>query len=63
MKVSFIVPVYNTEHQILWICINSILHCLQDQHELILIDDASTSPETLEFLKQMCLLSQHFRSS
>ena len=50
MKVSFIVPVYNTEHQILWICINSILHCLRDQHELILVDDASTSPDTLEFL-------------
>ena len=50
MKVSFIVPVYNTAHQILWICINSILHSLQDQHELILIDDASTSPDTLEFL-------------
>jgi GT2 family glycosyltransferase len=52
MKISFIVPVYNTDPQILRICINSILHCLQDQHELILIDDASTTSETLEFLSR-----------
>jgi GT2 family glycosyltransferase len=52
MQVSFIIPVYNTEYQILKICINSILHCLKAQHELILIDDASSSLTTTEFLKR-----------
>jgi GT2 family glycosyltransferase len=52
MQVSFIIPVYNTDYQILKICINSILHCLQGRHELILIDDASSSLATIEFLKR-----------
>ena len=52
MKVSFIVPIYNAEYRILRICVNSILHCLQDKHELILIDDASPSSQTIEFLSR-----------
>jgi len=50
MKVTFVVPVFNTHHKLLQICVNSILHTVADQHELILIDDASTNPKTLEFL-------------
>ena len=52
MQISFIVPVYNTDYKILRVCINSILHCLQDRHELILVDDASSSSATTEFLEK-----------
>jgi GT2 family glycosyltransferase len=59
MQVSFIIPVYNTDYQILKICVNSVLHCLQAKHQLILIDDASSSPGTTEFLER-CNVNTNF---
>ncbi len=50
-RVSFVVPVYNTEKKILTDCIESVLN--QDYHnvELVLVDDASTMKETTDTLK------------
>ena len=50
MNISFVVPVYNTNYQILRVCINSILNFLDKENELIIVDDASNSPETIAFL-------------
>jgi len=58
LKVSFLVPVYNTNGTLLRICVNSILHALSDYHELVLIDDASENAETLEVLEKCNHLSK-----
>ena len=50
MNVTFVVPVFNTDHRILRICINSILHAAADGHEIVIIDDGSTNSNTLDFL-------------
>ena len=52
MKVSFVVPVFNTNHRILQICINSILHSIIGRHELIIVDDGSTNNETIGFVER-----------
>mgnify|MGYP003309374199 FL=1 len=52
MKVSFVVPIFNTNHRILQICINSILHSVIGRHELIIVDDGSTDSETIRFLER-----------
>lgn len=57
MKVTFVVPVFNTDYRILRICINSILHAAANQHEVVIIDDASTNAETIDFLSR-CEQSQ-----
>jgi GT2 family glycosyltransferase len=59
MNISFVVPVHNTNYEILRVCVNSILHCLQDRHELILVDDASSATGTIEFLRK-CASSPDF---
>ena len=51
-QVSFLVPVYDTDPLLLRICVNSILHVLNDRHELILIDDASRNSGTLKMLEK-----------
>ena len=53
MQVSFVVPVYNTEYRLLAICINSILDFMArtgNVHQLVIVDDASSSSATREFL-------------
>ena len=58
MKVSFLVPVYNTDAYLLRICVNSILHAVSDRHELVLIDDASDNDETLAMLEEVSTFSR-----
>lgn len=53
MNVSFLLPVYNTEKTLLRICINSILHALGDDHELVVVNDASETEETLDQLEKL----------
>jgi glycosyltransferase involved in cell wall biosynthesis len=52
MKVTFVVPVFNTDYRILRICINSILHAANNKHDVVIIDDGSTNIETIEFLSR-----------
>jgi GT2 family glycosyltransferase len=59
MKVSFLVPVYNTDAYLLKICVNSIFHAVSDCHELVLIDDATDNDETLAMLEKFRCLSQY----
>ena len=53
MNVSFLLPVYNTEKTLLRICINSILHALGDDHEMVVVNDASETEETLDQLEKL----------
>ena len=53
MNVSFLLPVFNTDKTLLRICINSILHALGNEHELILVNDDSTNSETLDQLEKL----------
>jgi len=43
MRTSFLIPVYNTDVDVLRLCINSVLKAACGQHEVIVIDDSSTS--------------------
>ncbi len=58
MNVSFLLPVYNTDKILLRICINSILHTLEDKHELIVVNDASEKEETLDQLEKLRQLTK-----
>ena len=59
MNVTFVVPVFNTDHRILRICINSILHSAGGEHEIVIIDDGSTNPKTLDFLERCKVNNQY----
>ena len=50
MRISFLVPVYDTDVRVLRLCINSVLKAATDQHEVIVIDDGSQRAETRDFL-------------
>lgn len=50
MRVSFIIPVYNTQSNLLKLCVNSVLKSAEANHEVIIVDDASNSEDTLKFL-------------
>ena len=52
MRTSFLIPVYNTELAILRTCINSVLKAAGDEHEVVVVDDASDRAETQEFLSR-----------
>jgi GT2 family glycosyltransferase len=56
-KVSFLVPVYNTDPLLLRICVNSILHVLGEKNQLILVDDGSDNTDTLGVLEKCRTLS------
>ena len=56
MRTSFLIPVYNTELAILRLCINSVLKAAGDEHEVVVVDDASDRGETREFLSR-CVAS------
>ena len=50
MRTSFLIPVYNTDLATLRLCINSVLKAAGDEHEVVIVDDASSQDETREFL-------------
>lgn len=50
--ISIIVPVYNSDIKLLDICVRSILASAYPNIELILVDDSSTKPEVISYLKQ-----------
>ena len=50
MRTSFLIPVYNPDLAVLRLCVNSALKAARDQHEVIIVDDASSRDEISEFL-------------
>ena len=52
MRTSFLIPVHNTDLAILRLCINSALKAAGDEHEVVVVDDASSEAETREFLSR-----------
>ena len=50
MRISFLVPVYDTDFAVLRLCINSVLKAAADQHEVVIVDDGSHRAETCDFL-------------
>ena len=52
MRTSFLIPVYNTDPTILRYCLNSVLKAAGDEHEVVVVDDASDRGETREFLSR-----------
>ena len=52
MRTSILIPVYNTDLVILRLCINSALKAAGDEHEVVVVDDASSEAETREFLSR-----------
>ena len=52
MRTSFLIPVYNTDLAILRLCINSVLKAAGDEHEVVVVDDASSRAETRDFLSR-----------
>ncbi len=50
MQVSFLIPVYNTDPAVLTLCVNSVLKAAADRDQVVVVDDASSNPETLAFL-------------
>ena len=51
MRTSFLIPVYNPDLSVLRLCVNSALKAASDQHEVIIVDDASSRDEIREFLQ------------
>ena len=51
--ISIITPVFNTPAEWLTECVESVLNQIYENWELILIDDASTIPETLRLLPEL----------
>ena len=56
MRTSFLIPVYNPDLSVLRLCINSVLKAAGDEHEVVVVDDASDHAETREFLSR-CVAS------
>ena len=52
MRTSFLIPVYNTDLSVLRLCVNSVLKAASDEHEVVVVDDASSKAETREFLSR-----------
>ncbi|MCS5571676.1 MAG: glycosyltransferase, partial [Pseudomonadales bacterium] len=52
MRTSFLIPVYNTDLPVLRLCVNSALKSAKDEHEVVVVDDASDRAETREFLSR-----------
>ncbi len=50
MRTSFLIPVYNPDLSVLRLCVNSVLKTAGDEHEVIIVDDASSRDEISEFL-------------
>ena len=52
MRTSFLIPVYNPDLVVLRLCVNSTLKAAGDEHEVIIVDDASSRDDTREFLSR-----------
>lgn len=52
-KISILIPVYNVERNLLIDCVNSILNQIYTNFEICLVDDCSSSKETVEALKEI----------
>ncbi len=52
IKVSIIVPVYNTKEKLFKKCIESLVSQTLEDVEIILVDDASTDEETIKLLDE-----------
>ncbi|PTM45283.1 glycosyltransferase family 2 protein [Phreatobacter oligotrophus] len=59
--VSIVVPVYNTAPELLHACVRSVMASVYTEWELILVDDRSSSPLTLEALKEVSVLDARMR--
>lgn len=53
MKVSVLLPVYNTKIEYLHDCFNSIFMQTHKNYEVIVIDNGSTNTDTLEYLNKI----------
>jgi glycosyltransferase involved in cell wall biosynthesis/SAM-dependent methyltransferase len=51
--VSVLIPVFNTPAEQLSLCLQSICAQTHEADEIVIVDDASTDPETIDFLKQL----------
>lgn len=52
-KFSIIIPVYNTDIDLLDICIKSILEQPYKNYEIILVNDCSTNKKTISYIKKL----------
>ena len=52
MRTSFLIPVYNPDLSVLRLCVNSALKAASDEHEVVVVDDASSRAETRDFLSR-----------
>ena len=52
MRTSFLIPVYNPDLSVLRLCVNSALKAAGDEHEVVVVDDASDRTEISEFLSR-----------
>jgi glycosyltransferase involved in cell wall biosynthesis len=50
MKISTVIPVYNTKPKFFRECVNSVLNQTHPVDEIIIVDDGSDSPKTLDEL-------------
>ena len=53
MKISAVVPVFNTNPKYVQQCLDSIYGQFYKPHEIIVVNDGSTREETLAFLKEL----------
>lgn len=61
IKISILVPVYNTPVIFLSECIKSVLNQTYRNWELIIVDDCSTSLETIEFLNNLEIMDDRIK--
>lgn len=59
--ISVIVPTYNTDHQFLRDCIDSVLAQVYDNWELCIVDDASPDTEVREIVKEYAALDSRIK--
>ena len=52
MRTSFLISVYNPDLSVLRLCINTALKAAGDEHEVVVVDDASNRTEIGEFLSR-----------
>jgi glycosyltransferase involved in cell wall biosynthesis len=58
--ISVLIPVYNTDREVLKECINSVLGQTEQNFEIIVVDNQTEIPDTIEFLNE---INQHEKIS